>query len=290
MRLHLSLFKIMPLLLFCILEFAYAQIGIKISSERKRYLRYEPVEITLLIQNNSGNTLIFGKDNRGKPQGRLLFSVRSPNGRFVRPLDPNANPIDGLIFAPGQIRELKLMLNNFYDLQAEDFYNINAYLEHQRISKAFESNQLTIEVREGTTLYEKKIGLPTEKADDPIHTVTATLMRFDETENDIYCLRIDDEDRVYGTFRVGPYIQASKPQMEADEASAIHVLVQIYPRLYKYAVFSVIHGEATQRIEKYFVPDAGVPTLSRTTGYLKVLHARQAKEGVDFKYEPKKNK
>ena len=286
MRLHLSPFKIMLLLVFAIMGMAQAQIGIRISAKRARYLKYEPIEITLTLRNNTGNTLVFEKNNQGKTQGRLMFSVRSPNGRFVRPMTPDLNPIEGLVFAPGQTRELKLILNNLFELHNEDFYNVNAYIEHRRINRAFESNQLTFEVREGTILHEKKIGLPTEKPDDPIHIVTATLMRFDDSQHDIYCLRINDDRLVYGTFRLGPYIQGSKPQLDADEVSAIHVLVQIYPRLYKYAVFSIIHGEAKQRIEKYFVPDRGVPTLSRATGYLKILHAKQAQEGIDFKYKP----
>ena len=277
---------ILLILFACVL--CRAQIGIKIEAKRSRFLKYEPIEITLTLRNYSGNTLVFGKDAQGRPQGRILFSVKTRSNEIVRPIDPTANPIAGLIFAPGESRELKLTLNSLYDLQNDDYYFVSAYIEHNRIAKAFESNQLAFEVREGYILYKKEIGLPAKNENDPIRTITATLMRFNDVESDIYCLRIDDDERVYGTFRIGPYIQGSKPQRDADEASAIHVLIQIRPKIYKYAVYSVINGEAKIRIEKYYVPDVGVPTLSRSTGYLKVLYAKQALEGVDFRYETKK--
>ena len=110
-------------------------------------------------------------------------------------------------------------------------------------------------------------------------------MRFNDGKREIYCLRIEDENCVYGTFRVGPYIAGREPQLDADGASAIHVFIQVAPKLYSYAVYSIIGGEAKIRQQRYFVPDNGVPTLSRTTGYFKVLYARQAIEGVDFKFQ-----
>ena len=274
--------------IFAVLVFSlcsYAQIGMNLKAEKERYLRYEPIELTLTLRNYSGNTLIFGRDDKsGVEQGRLAFLIKMHDGSTVNPLAGAINPLAGLVFSPGETKELKLTINQFYDLQKDDFYNVSAYVEHKRMSKAFMSNSVSFEVREGTLITSKIIGLPTASDDDMIKTITASLMRFNDGQDDVYCLRIEDEKTVFGTFRIGPCITGSTPQLDADEASAIHVLVQVRARLYCYSVYSIIGGEAKLRQQRYYKPDNGVPTLSRAPGYLKILYATQAVEGTDFRY------
>ena len=263
----------------------HAQIGMKISAQHERYLRYERIQMKLQLRNYSGNTLIFGKDAQGQNLGRLVFKVTSQNGNLVSMLDPTANPMEGMVFGAGESRELTLTLNALFDLQVDGFYTVTAYIDHKRLPQGFASNTLNFEVRDGSIVATKTIGLPTDNNSDAIKSVTASLMRFNDGKREIFCLRIEDENCVYGTFRVGPYIAGREPQLDADGTSAIHVFIQVAPKLYSYAVYSIIGGEAKIRQQRYFVPDNGVPMLSRTTGYFKVLYARQAVEGVDFKFQ-----
>ena len=275
------------LILFLLSTFClHAQIGMKISAQHDRYLRYERIQMRLSLRNYSGNTLVFGKDAQGQNLGRLVFKVTSQNGNLVSMLDPNANPMEGMVFGAGESRELTLTLNALFDLQLDGFYTVSAYIDHKRLPQGFSSNTLKFEVRDGTVIATKTIGLPTDNNIDTIKSVTASLMRFNDGKKELYCLRIEDENCVYGTFRVGPYISGRQPQLDADGSSAIHVFVQVSPKLYSYAVYSIIGGEAKIRQQRYFVPDGGVPMLSRTTGYFKVLYARQAIEGNDFKFQP----
>lgn len=263
----------------------YAQVGMNLKADKERYLRYEPIEVKLTLRNYSGNTLIFGKSEEGeKDQSFLRFYVKSHDGSSVRPLSTVINPLEDMVFAPGETKELSLRVNDFYDMQKEDFYNVTAVVEHKRMPKAYSSNPISFEVREGTIILTKTIGMPTEKEEDAIKSINASLMRFNDGTDDIYCLRIDDDKLVYGTFRIGPCITGSTPQLDADGASAIHVLVQVRPRLYCYSIYSIIQGVAKLRQQRYYKPDNGVPTLSRATGYLKVLYAVQAVEGTDFRY------
>lgn len=275
------------LLLFIVFLFAsiasQAQIGMKMTAEHERFLRYEPIVLRLSLRNYSGNTLVFGENEHG--QGKLVFTVVAQSGHIVSAIDPKANPMAGLVFAPGQSRELTITLNAIFDLQKNDFYNVTAYVDHNRLPQAFASNEVTFEVREGILLSTKTIGLPTTKNDELIKSIQASLMRFNDGVGEIYCLRVEDDDKVYGTFRIGPYISGSRPQLDADGSSAIHVLVQVRPKLYSYAVYSVIGGEAKMRQQRYYVPENGVPTISRAPGYLKILYAKQAVEGVDFKFQ-----
>ncbi len=269
----------------------HAQIGMNLKASNERYLRYERIQLKLLIRNYSGNTLVFGgKDTEsatGQLGGRLLFNVTSQSGRLVQMLDPTANPMAGMVFGPGESRELTVTLNALFDLQQDDFYMVTAYIDHKRLPQGFASNTVNFEVRDGSVIKKRTIGLPTQRSDELIKSITASLMRFNDGKKEIYCLRIDDDNCVYGTFRLGPYITGSTPQLDADGTSAIHVLIQVSPRLYSYAVYSLINGVAKLRQQRYYAPDNGVPTLSRAPGYLKILNAKPAKEGVDYKIDEK---
>ncbi|MBQ7651527.1 MAG: hypothetical protein IJS15_11245 [Victivallales bacterium] len=275
---------IMAAILLVAVTDAWAQVGLKLKAERDKYLKYEPIQMSLLVRNYSGNTLLFGEV--GDTQGRLLFDIVSRSGKPVRSLSPKANPIAGMVFAPGESKVLSITLNSLYDLQNDDYYTITAYVEHKRMAKGFKSNTINFEVRDGIIITKRTIGLPTEADNQLIKNVTASLIRFNEgNHSEIYCLRIEDESAVYGTFRLGPYIIGGQPQLDADGTSAIHVLVQVSSRLYSYAVYSLIKGRAVQRMQRYYIPDNGTPQISRSTGYLKILYARPAVEGVDYQVQ-----
>lgn len=262
----------------------FAQIGMNLKAEKGRYLRYEPIELTLTLRNYSGNTLVFGSGKDGDSmQGRLVFLVKKRDGTAAGSMSPAINPLEGMVFAPGDTKELVITINKYFNLYKDDFYSVTAYVDHKRMPKAFVSNTVYFDVRDGIAIKSKYIGLPAMNDNDMIKSITATLLRFNDGENDVYCLRIEDEKKVYGTFRIGPFIGGSVPQLDADEASAIHVLVQIRPRLYCYSVYSIIGGEAKLRQQRYYKPDNGVPKLTRAPGYLKIIYAAQAVEGVDYK-------
>ncbi|MBR4222264.1 MAG: hypothetical protein IKR81_13975 [Victivallales bacterium] len=59
-------FFVSIILLFIASTAVHAQIGMKISAQHERYLRYERIQMKLQLRNYSGNTLIFGKDAWGR--------------------------------------------------------------------------------------------------------------------------------------------------------------------------------------------------------------------------------
>ncbi len=277
------LFLSVALLVFLVAGVAsvQAQVGMRLTAEHQRYLRYEPIELTLTLRNYSGNTLIFG-DQDGT-RGSLDFIIESQTQRVTAQLDPDVNPIADIILAAGASRELKIILNQLFDMQRNDVYKITAVLEHQRLPQAYVSDVVTLEVREGTVVTERVIGIPVASEREQIRSLKVSLMLFHESYGTIYCLRVEDDEHVYGTFRVGPYISGSKPQLDADGSSAIHVLVQVRPRLYSYAVYGLVGDAVKLRQQRYYKPSGGVPTLSRDPGYLKILNVSPAIEGVDFR-------
>lgn len=262
-----------------------AQLSIAVKTNRKHYLRYEPIEVRVLLRNYSGNTLIFG-DAEGANTGYLHFIVERPEGKEVRPTDRGLNPVADLILGAGESRELVLNLNHFFDLRAEGSYAITAQVGHKRLPSDYRSQPISIDVREGVPVITRSLGLPQVDGGAAIKAVSAVLLLFHDGEEWLYCLRVENDDAVLGTVRLGAQISGAQPQMDADAASDIHVLVQIQSRLVLYAVYGLSEQGLRLRQRRYYKPDQYGPRLTQAPGYLKVVGGVPAQEGVDVRPPP----
>ncbi len=276
-------FKYLALLLLLLAMRLWGQIALRLEAEKSRYLCFEPVHVFLTVSNLSGNTLIFNGDTRAT-QGSISFKIECSSGRNCKAVANLGNPADELQLAPGESKKLDIILNQFYNFQREDVYNITAMLNHGRLSRTHISQSIQIEVQDGMPILVKNIGLPSETDDESvIKSIQLSLLRFPDVDEDIYALRAEDHENVYSTFRLGPYINGEKPQLEIDGNSLVHVLVQARPKLFIYFVFS-FHGRNMRMIQKqfYISADGLPPTLSKSTGYFRVEHGRIAREGIDY--------
>jgi hypothetical protein len=257
-----------------------AQLSVSLKTDRKHYLRYEPVEITVVLHNYSGNTLIFG-DDEGANQGYLRFAVERPEGQEVRALDRRMNPVIDLILGAGESRQLALNLNDFFDLHGEGSYVVTAQIGHKRLPNDFRSEPASFDVREGSPVIARSLGLPQADPAAQIKGLTVSLLLFHDGDGWVYCLRAETEDAVLGTVRLGPQIAGSQPQMDADAASDIHVLVQVQSRLFLYAVYGLTDTGIRLRQRRYYKPDEYGPRLTQAPGYLKVVGGVPTQEGTE---------
>lgn len=261
---------------------AWAQISIQLESNAPAYLRYEPVRLRVTLTNLSGNTLIFSGDSEYET-GSLYFHIQGNSGRHVRNLDLQANPLKNTILAPNETKVLYVRLNSLFDIQREDTYHITAIVEHNRMEARYKSKSLMLEIRDGEVLETQTAGLPTALSQDRIRRIRFSLIRFRDVEGFLYCLRAEDERKVYATFRIGPYIMGGiKPQMAVESGNTLHLLLQIAPRLYSYTTYSISAKGIRQRQNMYYVANGGIPRLSRETGFLKVHNVRLALRGRDY--------
>jgi len=266
---------------------AQAQIQLRLTADKSRFLRYEPISVTLQVTNLAGNTLTFG-GAKSYERGSVTFRVETANGRNSAQYARMDNPAGGLKLAPGETKELRVSVNQFYDMQREANYNITAYLSHSRLPNTYVSETVHVEVLDGAPLLVKTIGMPSKNATDVIKTLKLSLLRFSDVEQDIYCLRVEDEDNVYATFRLGDYIDSEKPQMELDGPNLIHILLQLRPKVYVYYIMGFDGYNLKMRQKRFYKSSDGMtPELSRESGYLRLKHARLAVDGVDY-IEPEK--
>ena len=259
-----------------------AQIALQFEAEKPRYLCYEPVKVLLTVSNLSGNTLIFDGDTPAT-RGSISFKIECSSGRHCKAIANLGNPANGLQLAPGESKRLEIILNQFFNLQREDVYNITALLNHGRLPRTHISQPIQIAMQDGLTILTKNIGVPTENDASVIKSIQLNLLRFADLDEDIYALRAEDTENVYATFRLGSFIDGEKPQVEVDGNSLVHILLQIRPRLFVYFVFG-FRGRNLRLLQKRFYTSAdGIPpTLSKTTGYFRVEPGRIAREGVDY--------
>jgi len=262
-----------------------AQLGVALSSARSRYLRYEPIELTVTLRNYSGNTLTFGK--KGASRGYVFFLVESHAKRNVKQHKLDKNPADGLILNAGETKTLTVSLNDFFNMQNPGSYTVRTQAGHARLDNDYQSEDVTFEVRDGQTVLSRDIGLPGEEGSTKIEALKVSLIVFQDMDRGIYCLRVEDDEMVYATIRLGRQIASSKPEMDADGGSDIHLLLQVSARLYSYQVYSLARKRVKLRQERYYIPDNGVPRLTRSPGYIKVVNGKAAVEGVDYKLDRK---
>ena len=257
-----------------------AQLGIALASSHDKFLRYEPIEVTVTLRNYSGNTLTFSQD--GPNRGYLFFEVDTHNGRLVKPLKTKENPAEGLVLNAGETKALSLSLNNFFDLQKPGSYTVKAQIGHARLGNDYQSDEVTFEVREGLPILSRNVGLPGEDGGTRIKAMKVSLVLFQDDDQAIYCLRVEDDDLVYATIRLGRQIDSSEPEMDADATSDVHLLLQVAARLYSYQIYNMAGGRVKLRQQSYYSPDNAVPRLTRSPGYIKVVNGKLAVEGVDY--------
>lgn len=262
---------------------ARAQLGITLSADRTRYLRYEPIELTVTLRNYSGNVLTFGKE--GGTRGYVFFQVDSHAKRAVREYRTERNPAEGLILNRGETKQLTIRLNDLFDMQYPTTYTVKAQAGHARLGNDYESDPVVFEVHEGALVLSRSVGLPGTESAGKVDELKVGLFAFQDADQGVYCLRVEDDRRVYATLRVGRQIRGSMPELDADGSSDIHLLVQVSAKLYSYQVYSLAGKRVKLRQERYYVPEGTFPRLSRSPGYIKVVNGRVAVEGVDYKVE-----
>ncbi len=254
---------------------ADAQLALRIDCDRRRYVSYEPIQLRLTLQNNCGSDLAFDDPDS------LDFIVVDKSERLARKLRDPGRIIQGLNLANGETRTVIFPINTYFVMQDESDYQIYAQLGHSRLNNDYRSNHLLLEVRRGSVVWQKSFGLSGHEKGGTIKSRQATLLRFQEKESDIYCLRVEDDESVYSVARIARHIIGAEPECRIDALSNIHIFLRIKARLFLYHVYDS-RGRLKQ--EKYFVIDQTRPSLYRDPelGEVNVVGGRPALKGVDY--------
>ena len=258
---------------------AFAQLGINIETDRLKYVNFEPVRVTVTLRNYSGNTLTFGLDP--ETQGRLDFDVTRQHGPPVQPVDEGASPVTGLVLGAGETKTLTFSLNTLYDMQEEGTYDIYGQIGHPQLEDDFRSDTATVEIRPGTVIWTRQMGMPSRPQGAKIPSRQVSLLVFHDVQGDVYCLRVEDGEYVYRVVRLGRRVIGSSPECDVDAISSIHVLLPVRPRLFVHHVYDC---DVRLKQERHYTLDGSAPHLHRDpdVGRIMVAGGRPAVKGVDF--------
>ncbi len=256
-----------------------AQITMTVTTERYRYICYEPITVTITLKNNSGHTLHFGNDP--VEGGHMKFELRSLKNIPIPPLDASFNPAANLILSPGIVKALSLPLNNYFDVQAEDDYELVVRINHRRLGSDYLSKPIIIQVRHGVRVWENHVGVPSSPDNQVIPVRKCSLNIFHQEDGDLYYLQLEDNDSVYVVARLGPRVHGVKPRCDVDALSRIHTLIQTAPRLFQHRVFD--HNGQLKLTSAYTISDT-TPMLIRDPdiGRVMVSGGQPAMVGEDY--------
>ncbi|MEA2013347.1 MAG: hypothetical protein U9O87_09790 [Verrucomicrobiota bacterium] len=260
-----------------------AQISMQIKPAKEKYLLYEEVKLSVSIRNYSGKTLNFGDSLHS--YGSMHLAIFDGSKRLRKKLKTFTNPVNGLTIPSGATKQIVLPVSKIYNMQKDDDFSITAIIEHEKLSKKYQSNSVTISVRQGIIQWQQSFGVPEESGEKKIPVRTASFLLLHYKITDIYCLRIEDKKRVYAVRRLGPHVPGIPIAGEIDAMSNIHALIQMTPRLWSYRIYDSSGTLVQQRYYAYSEElDNPLPTLVRDpdVGRVAVFGGRRAAESVDY--------
>ena len=267
------------LLAMCVTPLS-AQVALGLRFNRANYMLYEHIYACISIRNDSGKPLIFG--DRPELQGFILFDVRDKNNRLVPRRKGQEFSAKGLYIAPGEIKNLVIQLDRYYDFKKEGVYYIHTYVSHNSIPREYRSQDAVLRISGGTAVWQKRVGLPSRTGED--QKMIERLYAIYKVEGDRvkhYYLRVEDDGKIYAVTRVGLVLSHMQFSAEVDMLSRIHLLMPVGPRVFHYMAFN---ADGMLFEDSYWKTSGTIPQLYRDpkTGKVTRLGGVVARKGVDY--------
>lgn len=259
-----------------------ARVDISVRLNRMVYMQYEPIYACVTLRNDSGRSLLFGKDPR--LQGAVLFDIRDSSGRAVEKIPGREIDVTGLVLSPGEIKNMVIPIQKYYNLDRLGTYRVAAYITHNLLANSYQSSDRIFSVETGVEVWKRTVGIPDLNSNSPekVKQRTYILRTLTESTSKYYYLAVEDEKNVYGVMRVGQVIGREKYQIEVDMLSRIHMLIPLSPRIFHYLSFSL---DGININNSYWRIADTIPMLHRDSksGIVSRIGGVEARPGIDFK-------
>ncbi|MBE6388573.1 MAG: hypothetical protein E7043_00180 [Lentisphaerae bacterium] len=259
---------------------AYGQFSVSLRFNRSRYMLYERIYACVTLRNDSGKPLLFGK--RPELQGFILFDIRDSSNRLIQRRKGMEISVDGLYIAPGEIKNMVIPLNKYYDLDKEGVFHIHAYVSHNNIPYEYRSKDELIRISAGAVVWQKVVGLPSRTGDDDRHIERRySVCKVEGDGTKYYYLRVEDDGKVYAVTRLGMVMSHMNFSAQVDMLSRIHLLMPVGPRVYHYMAFN---ADGMTLENSYWKTSGTVPMLYRNpkSGVVSRMGGVPARKGIDY--------
>lgn len=264
MRLHLHPWRALALAGALVLpEVAGAQVNLRLRTEHRRYLLFEPIVIRIRIENGRGEPLQFGGE---APNAELFLDVERSPGDVVR---SNGQPVlTAPLTVPAYGHEVVAVnLLRVYDLPENGPLAVAARVRSG--GEEFASGKLLLDIVPGLEIARLEARIP----GDPAERRLFQLRVIGRDNGEHLMLRVDDPGRrlCVGVFDLGRLIRQRPPQMMMGADGIFHVLHQSAPM----RLTQSLYRDAQRRIELVYHGIIGLDArLARDeNGNVKVIGA-----------------
>lgn len=226
---------LLPVLLIVFGQQLHAQIKVEMGYERRLFVLYEPIPVTVAITNLSGHDITLADADN---QPWFSFQVTQSDGddkRIIQPMDINYK-MPGLSIPMGATVKQTVNLCAMYAVQDVGIYHLRASIYSQEAKKYYSSTPDELEVTEGKVFWEQTVGVPEGAGVKGTHR-TLSLLTFRQPKYNVLYYRVQDKDTntIYATSPLGVLVASVDPDFKLDKDNTLHVLQLIAPRSFIYS-------------------------------------------------------
>lgn len=205
----------------CAAATASAQVTVRLRTDYRRYLLFEPIVIRVRVENGTREPLVFTGD---APNAEMVFDVERAPGEFVRANDAPVftAPFEVPGFGHGVVAVELLRL---FDLPESGPLAVAVRVKTG--AEEFASGKLLLDLVPGLELARMDVRMP----GDPAERRSFQLRSIGRDNAEHLLLRVDDTERrlCVGVFDLGKLIRQRPPQMMMGGDGVFHVLHQSAP-------------------------------------------------------------
>ncbi len=247
-----------------------ADVVMRLSMPRERYMIYEPVIANLVLRNTSGQVLIFGTE--AEFQGHLEIGLFDMHDRPLRGSGTKIS-LKGLILRPGADHNIRVNIGKWLNMHRVGYYKIQVYISHPMLKNEYESNSCSFDITAGQTFWQRKFGIPNlegAQLGSDLKMRSYIIKTMQNNSEIHFFLFVEDEEKVYAIKHLGVLLGREVPSCEIDSLNQLHILLPLASRKFKYLLFDW-HGREEKNAT--YKTSRSVPVLFRnsSTGDVSVV-------------------
>lgn len=207
-----------------------AQVSVELVLDQNQFLRDESLPIKVRITNRSGQALHLGQD-----ADWLTFNIQGRDAlaaaRTGRPPVEEAFTLEA-----AQVATRRVDLMPYFDLSEPGSYRVSATIRIREWNEEFTSGGKDFVIIRGTTIWEQEFGMPTESGAPEVRRYV--LQQAPAQNRLVLYVRITDagERRVFKVVPIGTLVSFSRPEVQLDRQSRLHLLFQTGARAFLYTL------------------------------------------------------
>jgi len=261
----------------------FAQLAMKLELNKQNYIQYEQIFARLIVRNQSGHPIVFGKNE--KLRGTIRFEIERRGGEKPKQLSDSPK-IEEKLLKTGEQESFSIPLSKYFQLNKEGNYKVKAIISHVQIPHEYESNEVEFSIVHGNVILSTKVGVPSvagkNKKGEKIKNREYSIISYHDGKHKLYYLIIQDDSYVYGVVSLGFDIGTRQPECMIDRLSRLHILLQAGPDIYSYFVYDINCKLEEKTVYKRLEGNVIKLFKDENTGRINVAGGIKASVGSDY--------